>query len=90
MSDPVSQPLPQASTGKTILRFGVQLPWSIPPASLRDVHFLRSWLEYDSELDEAETRRGFNWYPVLGMILTVGVSAGFWTGVGLIVTRFWK
>jgi hypothetical protein len=90
MSDRVSQPFPQASTGRTILRFGVELPWSIPPASLRDVHFLRSWLEYDSELHEGRTRRGLNWYPIVGMVVTVAVSAAFWTGVGLMVMRFWK
>lgn len=90
MSDQVSQPFPQASTGPTVMRFGVPLPWSIPPASLRDVHFLRSWLEYDSQHNDGKIRRGLNWYPVVGMILTIGVSASVWTGIGLILARFWK
>jgi hypothetical protein len=90
MSDPVSDSFSRASTGQTLMRFGVEIPWSIPPASLRDVHFLRSWLELDSELDQANARRRSKWYPVIGMALTIGVSATFWTSIGLIVMRFWK
>jgi hypothetical protein len=90
MSDPVSDSFSRASTGQTLLRFGVEIPWSIPPASLRDVHFLRSWLELDSELDQANPRHRSRWYPLLGMALTIGVSATFWTSIGLLVARFWK
>src|SRR5579862_1907111 len=94
MDDRVIQPFPQAGTGRTvmqiIMRFGVQSPWSVVPAGLRDMHFLRTWLEYDSQVDKAPSGKGMNWYAVLGLMLVVGVSAGFWTSVGLIVTHFWK
>jgi len=89
MSNGVSQPTPPAGTG-AVLRFAVQNPGHAPHAGLRDLHFLRSWLEYDSEMEESGPHQGMNWYPVLGMLLVVGVSAGFWAGVGFMVTRFWK
>jgi hypothetical protein len=89
MSNGVSQPIPPAGPG-AVLRFAVQNPGHAPHSNLQDLHFLRSWLEYDSDIDDALPRRGINWYPVFGMLLVVAVSAGFWAGIGLMVTRFWK
>lgn len=90
MDNGVTQPFPQAGTRGTVVRFGVQSPWSAVPASLRDIHFLRTWLEYDSQVDKAQPGKGINWHAILGLMLVVGVSAGFWTGVGLMVTRLLK
>jgi hypothetical protein len=85
-----TQSIPQTGTDRAVLRFGVRSPWCAPPVSLRDMHFLRTWFEYDSELSEAEPSKGINWNVIFGMVLVIGVSAGFWTGVGLVATRFLK
>jgi hypothetical protein len=84
------QPFPPAGTGRATTKFGVPNPWSVPPGSLRDAHLLRTWFEYDSELHEARPRKGINWSVIMGMALVITVSAGFWTGVGLLATRLWK
>ena len=90
MSQRILRPFPPTGTGRTFSRFGVQSPASAPAGSLEDVHFLRTWFEYDSEVNGAGSRGGINWYTILGMVLVIGVSATFWTCVGLIVARLWQ
>jgi hypothetical protein len=84
------QPLPQAGTGRATMKFGVRSPWNNSPGSLRDARFLRTWFEYDSEMQEARTQKGINWSVILGMALVITVSAGFWTGVGVLTAHLWK
>jgi len=90
MSDRILQPSPQAGTRQATMRYGLQSPWSATKAAFPDIHFLRTWLEYDSKVDVARPRKGMNWYPLLGLLLVLGVSAGFWAGVGLVVARLFK
>jgi hypothetical protein len=52
--------------------------------------FLRSWLVYDSEEETLRSQGRVNWYMVLGLVLATAISAGFWTGVGLVIARAWK
>ena len=79
---------PQASTRGTRMRIAVQGPWSAPSGNPGDMQFLRSWLEYASELDGDGVARGrVNWGALLGLTLAVGVSGGFWTGIGLLIAR---
>jgi hypothetical protein len=89
MSNRAAQLSPQASTRGAGDWFAVQGSRS-PRASIRDIRFLRSWLEYDSQVNAARPRKGINWNAVLGVLVIVGVSAGFWTILGLIVAHFWK
>lgn len=86
MSYRFSQLSPQSTQG-TSARIAVYGPWSTPPESFREVQFWRSWLEFDSEVDEARSQSRVNWNAVLGLVLVVGISAAFWTGAGLLIAR---
>ncbi|MFZ0759157.1 MAG: hypothetical protein WAM69_04330 [Candidatus Sulfotelmatobacter sp.] len=50
--------------------------------------FSARWFVYDSDL--GVTHKRFNWSLVLGFVLAMAVSACFWSGVGLTITRVWK
>jgi len=84
------QLFPPSSTHENNIRIAIRGPWSAPPAGLRDFQFLRSWLEYDSELDVGKRRGRINWGALLGLVVTAGISASFWTGVGLMVAHWWR
>jgi hypothetical protein len=45
--------------------------------------FVRSWPDLQTECDE---RRG---NTALGLALALGISGGFWVGVGLLIAHFW-
>jgi hypothetical protein len=85
-----SQLFPLSSTCETPLRQRISQAWGSSPSNLEDTRFLRSWLVYDSELETGRTRGRVNWNMVLGLVLAATVSAGFWTGVGLMIARVWK
>ena len=85
-----SQLFPLSSTCETPLRQRISQAWGSSPSNLEDTRFLRSWLVYDSELETGRTRGRVNWNMVLGLALAATVSAGFWTGVGLVIARVWK
>ena len=71
----------------TQFRIAVSGPWnSPPPADLQDAQLLRSWLVYDSELEGQEPR--VRWNTVWGLTVAFGISAAFWTGVGLLIAHF--
>ena len=73
-------------TRDTQIRIAIAGPCNAPPMNLQEVEVLRSWLVYDSELEGQERR--VRWNAVLGLAVALGVSAGFWTGVGLLVAYF--
>jgi hypothetical protein len=54
-----------------------------------DVEFLRSWIVCDSKTQSGRTS-GRNWAFVLGLGLSVVVSASCWTMLGLAILHFWK
>jgi hypothetical protein len=89
MSNTVSKLFSQAGTGSTRLASAC-LPWRAPAGSLRDIHFLRTWIELDSQKSPTGSGKSINWSKVFGLTLVLGVSGGFWAGVGLLVARFWK
>src|SRR5205823_643468 len=64
----------------------IAIAWNAPPMSLEDVEVLRSWVVYDSEVEGQERR--MRWNAVLGLAVALGISAGFWTGVGLLMAHF--
>jgi hypothetical protein len=88
MSYRVSQVSPLTSKG-THLRIAIQTPWSVP-VDLSDTTFLRSWLVYDSQMDDVGPRGHINWNVALGMLLVLSIGAGFWTGVGLLIAKLLK
>jgi len=55
----------------------------VTPSCANEIGFLESWFEDNSD----PTVRGMNWGAVSGMVLSVGLSAAFWTGVGLAIER---
>jgi hypothetical protein len=85
-----SQLFPLSSTSESPLRQRISQAWGSSPSSLQEVKFLRSWLVYDSELESSRTRGRVNWNMVLGLLLASSVSAGFWTGIGLVIAYTWK
>ena len=52
-----------------------------------DSGFLSSWLE-DSEVDQGP--RHVNWGAISGLALSIAISAGFWTGVALLIERLMR
>jgi hypothetical protein len=79
---------PQASARGNSMRIAIHGPWSAPSGSSRDIQFLRSWLEFDSDSSGRTPRGRFNWGAVAGAALVIGISASFWTGIGLMISRF--
>ena len=86
MSYKLSQLSPHASTRIIRMRPPNQDPWSTRAS--RDSGYLQSWSS-DFYLDEGWARRT-NWAALLGLGLSLAVSAGFWAGVGWLVAHLWK
>jgi hypothetical protein len=74
----------------TSTRVKFAVPLSTAPDDFRNVQLLRSWFEYDSQLDMSSPRRGIDWNVILGLLLMAGISGGFWTSAAWLVARFWK
>jgi hypothetical protein len=86
-----SQLFPLSSACQAALHRQVGLSWGSSPASLRnadlqEMKFLRGWLIYDSELQPTLERGRVNWNLVAGLTLAIGVSAGFWAGMALVIS----
>jgi hypothetical protein len=64
--------------------------WPSSPFELRDVQFLRSWLEYDLEFDAQLSGRRVNWNALLGLALVSVVSASFWAGLVVTLSHLLK
>jgi hypothetical protein len=65
-------------------------PFSSTSEKFRDMQFLRSWFELDSEVDRTRSRPKagqLNWDAVTGLAVMAVVSGGFWAGVGMLITR---
>jgi hypothetical protein len=85
-----SAKLSPPSTQTSKFKFAIRGPWSMPPAGVQDVQFLRSWLEYDSGIAREGSSGRINWSAVCGLFVIALVSASFWAGVGLAVARALK
>lgn len=72
------------------MKFAIRGPWSSPPEKFKDVEFLRSWLEFDSESEGSDRSSRLNWNALMGLGLMIGISASFWTGVGFMAAHFLK
>lgn len=83
------------SQTSTNMRLAVQGPWSTPPEAFQNAQFLRSWFEYDSSeydsgMSKTSSRAVINWNLILGILLVIGTSVGFWAGSAWLVARYWK
>ena len=52
-----------------------------------DTRFLRSWLVYDSELEDGRPAGRVNWNVALGLLLVLATSAVFWAGIGFLIAQ---
>ncbi len=86
MSLSLYHPSRQASTRTTRVK-GVPFQWTGLDPSLGGNGFLSSWLQ-DRREGEDHARRGINWGAVWGMAVAFAFSAGFWAGLGLLISRF--
>jgi hypothetical protein len=86
MSYKVLQLSPRASTRVTRTQIAGEISWRIASAPL-DIGFPHSWFEGDPDLDEGDTRRHINWGAILGLGLSIAVSASFWVGIAWMVER---
>lgn len=75
---------PKKSTGMNLAAPGAG---NVVPQNFGDVQFMRTWFEFDPGAYGPDARRGTNWYAMLGILLTLGVSFGFWAGLGWLITR---
>jgi hypothetical protein len=48
--------------------------------------FVQVWLEHDENSPNCKT----NWGAISGLALSAVISAGFWTGVAILVQRIWQ
>lgn len=87
MSYRITQLSPQTSTRVSNIR--VSAREDLPPERMKSMQFLRSWFEYDFRA-ASTSRKHLNWNAVLGMGLMFGVSAVFWTAVGVMIDRLVK
>jgi hypothetical protein len=53
----------------------------------REMGFLRSWFEDDSDDSDTKARRGMNWGAISGLVISLAISGGFWAGIGLLIAR---
>ena len=84
----MSYRISQLSPHNTNIRVRVQSPASQLPEGFRDMLLWRSWLEFDSQqADQQGSGSRVNWNVILGLGVTFGIGAGFWTGVGLLIAR---
>ncbi len=81
---------PLSSTGQISGGMPKEDAWGEPPADAKDAKFLRSWLVYDSVTQGDSGTNRSKRSIALGLLVAFGISASFWTGIGLIVTRAWK
>jgi hypothetical protein len=81
---------PLSSTGEVSRGLPLRSSWGKLLGDSKDIDFLRSWIVYDSAAPSDSEPARSNWNLVLGLAVAVVISASFWTGIGLVVTRAWK
>lgn len=80
MSEKVSKLFPVARTNNAELATAPPLPENSPESN-----FLRAWFEYDC--DPSNPQRRHRWGTLMGLVMVVGISGGFWTGIGFLIAR---
>jgi hypothetical protein len=72
------------------LHLPIKGSWGDSPADSANLKLLRSWLVYDSEIQIGLPPERVLWNRWLGLALSIGISTGFWAGIGLVIARVWK
>ena len=74
-------------TGNRVLRMrAIPESWSGSQLYSPEDAFLRVWLEPE----ESSHNRKTNWGAISGLALSAVISAGFWTGLALLIERIWR
>lgn len=84
----VSQLSPNAN--RSAMRVVVTRPGGASTPDFANFHLWRSWFELDSESDDNRSHSAINWNALLGLAVTLGISAAFWSGVGVAVAQILK
>jgi len=82
-------PFPHPSTREIRAR-AVPVCWTRIDGYLTDNGFLSSWLEDESQPDGINARRRMNWGAITGLAISLAISATFWAGLGVLVSRLLK
>jgi len=61
-----------------------------PPENVKEMRVMRSYIEYDSGMDDQKTPVRANWTMIWGIVVVAAVSVGFWAGVWVLVKHYWK
>lgn len=77
---------PPQSIGRVIRMKAIREPWSGPSMYSPGAGFLQSFIEDDENVAPKRT----NWGAISGLALSVIVSAGFWTGLAVLIQRVWR
>ncbi|MGA2099720.1 MAG: hypothetical protein ABSG34_01395 [Candidatus Sulfotelmatobacter sp.] len=77
---------PPQSIGRVIRMKAIREPWSGPSVYSHGGGFLQSWIEDE----DSDTTKRTNWGAISGLALSVVISAGFWTGLALLIQRVWR
>ena len=76
---------PEAST--RVVRFeAVPLRWTTMESSIGSCGFLSSWFQTDV-CEAREDQARIKWGAVCGLAASFLISAGFWAGLGLLISR---
>jgi len=85
-----AQLYPLSGTAEVSPGVTVRGSWGGSPTNPQDVKFLRFGLIYGSDDSNKFVVSPRQRKVAVGLALAFGVSAGFWTGVALMVARIWR
>ena len=77
---------PYTGTGDTSRWKADQNFSSSSPDDSSEAQFLRSWFEFESKTENGAAA-GRKAGLFLGLLVILGISGGFWTGIGLLVAH---
>ena len=71
---------------RTLRAKALPIRWMALDPCLGKSGFLSSWVSNDYE-EQGEERRRIKWRAICGMAMAFAIGAGFWAGVGLLISR---
>jgi hypothetical protein len=75
------------STGRTSAGFREKRNSRV---SWENANFFRSWLVYDSGVEQSRTHGRVNWNVIAGLTIMAGTSAGGWYGISMLMRYLLK
>jgi len=84
------QLFPLSGTGEIHWHLPIENTWEYLSADTRNVEFLKPWLACPPDIVSSVAPRQADNNKLLGLALSVFVSAGIWMGIGLMIEHLWK